>query len=202
MSEQPQSVHDDIAFMRSLAEAGRDKPMLGGAILLAAGAIFGTASLVVWYQAAVRSVEGVMYPAVWGGAFLLYLACLIPLLGRLPRSANTMQAATGIAWSGAGWAMLFICASLFVLSHRLESAAPMFAIASIFMALYGAAWWVAATLMRRRWMQVCAVGSFVMAVAIAWFSNSHTMWLLYAASLFAFLAAPGLVLMRQARRAG
>ena len=48
MAQPNHNLSDDIAFMRSLAEAGRDRPMVGGSILLAAGAIYGAASLTVW----------------------------------------------------------------------------------------------------------------------------------------------------------
>ena len=41
MTDQNQAMRDDIAFMRTLAEAGREGPLNGGSILVAAGLIFG-----------------------------------------------------------------------------------------------------------------------------------------------------------------
>ena len=39
--DQMQSVHDDIAYMKALAQEGRQAPLLGGFILISAGLIFG-----------------------------------------------------------------------------------------------------------------------------------------------------------------
>ena len=46
--DQTQSLHDDIAYMRAMAQEGRNAPLLSGPIMVAAGIIFGTASLVQW----------------------------------------------------------------------------------------------------------------------------------------------------------
>ena len=43
--DQMQNVKDDIAFMRALAAEGQRTPLLGGAIMAAAGVIFAIASL-------------------------------------------------------------------------------------------------------------------------------------------------------------
>ena len=42
------AIRDDIAFMRALAEQGQRGPLIGGAIMLAGGGLFGTASLIIW----------------------------------------------------------------------------------------------------------------------------------------------------------
>ena len=41
MTDQNQAIRDDIAFMRALAEEGRQTPLLGGSVLVAVGLIFG-----------------------------------------------------------------------------------------------------------------------------------------------------------------
>ncbi|MBU1374366.1 MAG: hypothetical protein KKE02_21840 [Alphaproteobacteria bacterium] len=201
MTDQNQSLRDDIAFLRDLAEAGRDRPMIGGSILLMVGSIFGVASLVVWYLASVRGLGGVMYSIVWGFAFVLYMAFLIPLLRRLPKTAGASQAAAGVAWSAVGLAIFVVFVSLWVLSYRLHIPNLMLVFPSILMGLYGASWFVAATLLRQRWLHLIAVASFGMALVNAWFASGHTVWLIYGVSLLALLAAPGFVLMRQGRTA-
>lgn len=202
MTDQNQTVREDIAFMRSLAEAGRDRPMLGGAILVACGLIFGGASLVVWYLASYRGMAGMMYPTVWGVAFLLYLATLIPLVRRIPRTASGAQAAAGIAWSGVGWSSFVIVLSLMLISGRTQNWLVMWALPSIFMALYGSVWLLAASLFRKPWIYLTAVASFAAALVSAWFAaEGQTVWLIYGLSLFALLAGPGLYMMRQTRAA-
>jgi hypothetical protein len=201
MTDQNQTLRDDISFMRGLAEAGRDRPMVGGSIMLVAGLIFGAASLAVWYFAAVSGIEGWMYSAVWGAAFLLYMVFLVPLLRALPRTAGAYQAAAGIAWSGVGWSIFFIVLSMGVMSYRLQTPYMMMALPSVLMALYGASWFVGAILLRQRWLYGVAFGSFALALVNAWFANGDAVWLIYGVGLLVLMAAPGAVLMRQARRA-
>lgn len=202
MTDQNQTLREDIAFMRGLAEAGLDRPMLGGAILFACGLIFGAASLVVWWLAAVAGMDGWMYSAVWGSSFVIYMATLAVLLRRMPRTAAPNQAAAGAAWSGVGWAIFFIGVSFGVLSWRLRIPDLMLAFPSVLMALYGAAWFTASVAFRQRWMMLVGAASFVMAPVTAWLATGHAVWLVYGLSLLALLSAPGLHLMRQGRRAG
>jgi len=68
-----QSVRDDIAFMRALAEEGRSTPLLGGAIMLTAGLVFGGASLAHF----IISISGAhltpwIYPTLWVGAGVFF----------------------------------------------------------------------------------------------------------------------------------
>ena len=44
--DQVQSVHDDIAYMKALAQEGRQAPLVGGRILITAGLVFGVAAIV------------------------------------------------------------------------------------------------------------------------------------------------------------
>ena len=60
--DQMQSVRDDIAYMRGLAHEGRTTPLLGGSILIAAGLIFGTASVGHW--AIISGVVGLSVSAL------------------------------------------------------------------------------------------------------------------------------------------
>lgn len=202
MTDQNQSLREDIAFLRAMAEAGRDRPMVGGSILLAAGLIFGAASLIVWWFAAVQGVRGWMYNAVWGSAFVLYMAVLFWLLRTLPKAAGNLQAATGVAWSAVGWAIFVIGFSLGLMSWRLHMPNLLLAFPSVLLALYGAAWMVGGILLRTPWMRGVAFAAFVMALVNAWFAGGQVVWLIYGLSLLALLAAPGFVLMRQSRKAG
>ena len=197
-----QTLREDIAFIRGLAEAGRDRPMVGGSILLTCGLVFGVASLIVWYLAALRGQGGWMYLTIWGSAFVIFMVALFPLLRSLPRTAGANQAAVGIAWSAVGVAIFFIWASMMLLSVKLGIPYLMVVFPSILMSLYGAAWWLGATLLRQRWQYAIAFGAFAMALVTAWYADGPTVWLVYGLGLLGLLALPGAVLMAQARRAG
>ena len=202
MTDQNQSLRDDIAFMRGLAEAGQDRPMAGGSILLACGVIFGGASLVVWWLSSRLGMDGAMYPLVWGAASALYFAFLIPLLRSLPRTGNAKQIAAGMAWSGVGWSSFTIVVSLIVMSVRSGDWLFMWTLPSVFMCLYGAVWFLAAVQWRKGWLWATALGAFAAALVNAWFaSEGQLVWLLFGISLLLVMGLPGLHLMRQARAA-
>lgn len=200
MADQNQAM-DDIAFMRALAEDGRKSPLAGGAILVAAGAIFGGTALAVWYgRTQALFTEGWMYPAVWSGALAIFLIAL-RLLDRGPRAATAANRAMGIAWTGAGWAIGFVVLSLMVAASRLGDWRLMGVVPSVILAIYGAAWFLAAAVSRTRWLFGVAFGAFAAALVTAWFAtDAITVNLVYAAALLLLMVVPGLVLMRQARR--
>jgi hypothetical protein len=72
-------------------------------------------------------------------------------------------------------------------------------IPSMILALYGAAWMVAAAVSRARWAAVASAGSYAAALGSAWLCTTNAAYLWYAAALFLLLALPGAVMMRGAR---
>jgi len=197
------AIRDDIAFMRGLAEAGRDGPMRGGAILLAAGSIFGIASLAVYWLSVIQGASGWMYWAVWGVAGIIFLGAFVPLVRGVPRTGSTRQIVAGMAWTGMGWASSAIWFSLMVMSLRTRDSHVMLALLPVYMSLYGGAWFVAALAWRKAWMWLTAFAACAAALTGAWFAaDGPIVWLIYGVSLMAVLALPGLHLMRQSRAAG
>lgn len=201
MSDQNQALRDDIAFLRVLAESGRDKPMPGGAILFAVGLIYGAASLLVWRLALRDPSDWLSINTTWMGAGVICLAVVSVLLRRIPKQATTLQAASGIAWSAAGLMSLFISLSLGVIGWRMQSLVPVYGMPSIILAVYGGVWFIGGTLLRQRWMQLCALASFATTLIAAWVATQPAVFLVFGLALLALLAAPGAVLMRQGRTA-
>lgn len=198
-----EAIRDDIAFLRSLAEDGRNGPMSGGSILFAGGLIFGAASLAAWFALARNLVTGnLFFPVVWFGAAGLFTLVMSALKRRMGPRGGASRAA-GVAWSGAGWAVLVIVISLMIASWRAGDWLLMGPLPAVILTVYGSAWYVGAVLTRVRWVYAVAFGSFAMALVAAWFAaQPATLFLVFAASLLALLALPGFLLMRQTRRAG
>lgn len=194
------TLSDDIAFLRALAEAGRDGPVNGGSILVASGLLFGTASAVIWAAA----VAGVAVPGiqfVWAIALVLFLAYLA-YQKRGARPASEASRLQGLAWSGLGWAMGTVVVSLLLMAVRTNIWQIAAAISPVILSLYGAAWVGAAGLSRVRWLNLVGAGSFLAALLNAWLAAEGTAYLLvYAVSLYLLVALPGLILMRRARAA-
>lgn len=201
MTDQNQSLREDIAFVRQMAEAGQNRPMLGGQILVVCGAIYGLASLVVWYMLAVMGRPAGESWIPWAVSSILWLMALIPMVRSTRRDGAGPQQIAGQAWASVGYAIFAIALSLVVVSERLHIPLIMGIFPSVLMALYGAAWSIAATAFQKRWMHLVAIASFVMAPVNGWFANSPTIYLVYAFSLLGLLTVPGLYVVRQSRAA-
>ncbi|HEY8572006.1 hypothetical protein [Phenylobacterium sp.] len=195
------SLRNDIAFLKSLAEDGRTGPLLGGPVALTSGLLFGTASLAIWAGAKL-GVPGDNLVWAWPVAGTIFGLFMAAYLRRVGPGRGSAQRASAIAWSGAGWAMFTVIASLLLIAYRTQTWQVAAAISPIILALYGCAWFVAGRIYKSLWVSLIAFGSFAMALVNAWFATEGvTGFLVYAVTLYLLVAAPGVLMMRQARRA-
>jgi hypothetical protein len=202
MTDRHNAIHDDIAFMRTLAEEGRKTPMIGGSVLLAAGLIFGGAELL---GVALQSTGA---PGSWAppvGAMALFTVVLAALKRRAAALANagsTANRATAAMWRAIGWSIMLLVAALALAASRLGDVRIMAAVPVVIFALYGAGWQVAAAVSRIGWLRGIAFGSYLAAFLTAGFAAQPLLAnLITAGGLFALMAAPGYALMRQSGRA-
>ena len=202
MTDQNNAIRDDIAFMRALAEEGRQTPMLGGSVLLAAGLIFGTANGLGAYLTATRNSFANSAGALPLGAVLVFFVVLAILkrkhAGR-PGASSPVNRATGTMWRAVGWSIMLMVAALGVAAWRLNDWRLMAALPIVIFALYGAGWQVAAAMTRSNWLRWVAFGSYAAAGLTAYFaSDPAASSLISTVGLLTLVAAPGFVLMRQA----
>lgn len=198
----PDTIRDDITYMRQLVEQGRNAPILGGVFLTCAGVIFGAACFVQWVMT-LRGVQGsVPIIGLWSGATGLFaLVWLVFFLQMRARGA----AATGIsnksfnaAWLSAGignMAASIGVAIAGVVSH--SPSAMMLAYPPMVFGFYGTAWLVAGILVQRFWMLGAAAVAYLFAIILALLSMQA--WLLPAMgiALLVTLGIPGILLMRE-----
>ena len=194
-------LRDDIAFMRALAEEGRSAPMLGGGILLAAGLIFGAASLLHWtILAGLLKLTPWAFPVIWIGAALGF-GLVASLAGRRSRSKigsnASVNRATGAAWSAVGGAIFVIFLAVAVMAARTGDPRLMDVIPLIILTLYGSAWMVGAAMSGKRWMTATALLSYASAIGVTWFVDGTSILLVFNVILVAVALIPGLILMRQ-----
>lgn len=201
VTEEMKAIRDDIAFMRALAEEGRQAPMLGGGVLVAAGATFGLASLVQWATTTGLLVVSPWAPLViWLGAAAVFGIAARTVIRRSQGKAGaqaSVNRATGAAWSAVGWTIFVIWIALMAMGFRTKNWAVMEVFPIIILALYGAAWAIAAAMTRKGWMRLTAVGCFLAAMVMGLLAGTPHMLLAYAACLVLFAVIPGLALMRQ-----
>lgn len=199
---QIQDLKADIAFMKALAQEGQQTPLLGGAILVAAGLIFGLASLAHWALLTGRLSLGTPWAPliIWGSAMVVFFIALTLLrrgLASKPGASSPGNRAAGMAWASVGWTIFALSGAIAVIGYKTHSPMITAIFPSLILALYGGGWSVAAAMSRKTWLWLTAIGSYVAAVVVAWFCTSPVIFLAYAGALLLLAVLPGFLLMRQ-----
>ena len=69
----PNTIHEDISYMRQLAEKGRNGPIVGGAFLAAAGVVFGITCLLQWAAMTGRlAISDREIGWIWTAAYVVF----------------------------------------------------------------------------------------------------------------------------------
>jgi MFS family permease len=206
MTSQNEDPAADIAWMRRLAEEGSQAPVRGASILMAAGLIFGVASLFHWGQLTDRlgQVPGVIGIG-WLVATILFLGVVTIVNLGMRRRTGVMTSANrafAAAWSAVGFGIFALFVALMINDYRMgpdQGFTAMWLIPSIIFAFYGLGWAVTASMLRSRTLWLLAIASLIACPAMALLTGSTEQYLAYAAALFLLMALPGWMLMRQAR---
>jgi hypothetical protein len=206
MTDDIAGLRNDIAFLRGLAEEGRGAPKPGGALLFTAGTAYGLASLASWaLRTGLVTAPPRTYGMIWYGASAIFLAVLAVVIARRRATPNVRspgQRAIRTAWTGVGWGIFTLMFAVGLVSWRAHSSVAYMLAPPIVLALYGVSWSVAAAVAKRRWIWVTAIGSYAGALLTAFLGGRPEALLVYAAAMVLLAAVPGVILMRQARRAG
>lgn len=199
--EKIQTLKDDIAFMKALAQEGSAVPLLFGGVMVAAGVIFGLGSVGHWLlDSGVLQLSPWFFMVNWLGAGAVFgiVANLILRRARTrPGYSAGVNKATGAAWSGVGFAIFACWAGLTAFGVTTGQWGVMNVFPILILALYGAAWFVAASLSGKGWLMLIAIGSFAGAVVMGALSGTDYLMLGYAACLVLLAVLPGWLLMRQ-----
>lgn len=200
-NDQMQSLRDDIAYMKAMAQEGSRGPLLGGAVLVTAGLVFGVTAVAHYLiDAGVLNLPEAAYAVIWLGAMAIFAVALMILLGRLrgrPGAMSPANRASGVAWMVVGIGVFALFLALVVLSWRLGTGAPFAIFPSLILALYGAGWAVSAAMSDKKWLWWVAIGAWIGAPLIALLTGDPAQYLAYAVGLLLLTVAPGLALIRQ-----
>ena len=189
----PAHAVEDLAFLRDLAESGRDAPFGGGDYLIAGGGWFALASLIVW--AGAQGFFGLGLPSAhlaWviaAAVVAVHLALLIRRDRALPET--TSNRALGAVWSAIGFGIFAFWLGAFVLSLRSgsEAVGPVMSTISLHvLSAYGVAW-----------TGGVAAASFFAVPLMAAVQGSGHEYLVYALVLVATAVVPGFRLRAAAR---
>jgi hypothetical protein len=205
MSDDRQTVQDDLAFMRQLVDAGNSRTaMAGGSAFLAGGLIYGAQCFLQWL--AIMEIMP-LGPLGWISVSLVPTAIFLAVLTWIlwgaaglvePRHSRFINA----IFSAAGATNLVILIVIGTYAVRKNSGEIWMLYACIVFALQGAGWLVAYTLRRHLWLLAVALGWFASAIVLGFYIGSPAEFVLVCAlSLVLFMALPGYVMMQLAKRA-
>lgn len=195
-------LYGDIAYMKKLAEEGRQAPVMVGPILVAAALWFGAATFIQWMVALGQiALGGWGVLALWVGAGLGFGALLYILIRRIGQTAGAQtrdNKAIGAAWSACGYTIFGMWLVFMAYGFSTQTWAIMSIMPSVVMVAYGAAWMIGAEVLKKSWMLLVGLISFAGAGALAWFAATHWTFGIYIALLVAVALLPGLHLMKLA----
>lgn len=197
----------EIAYVKALAEEGRNAPLVGGALYLIWGLVIGVAAFVTWLRAA----EIVALPSFVGGLLFWVIALAAgwglsffigPKIGAKPGALTVGNRTAKAAWFGVGVFLLIYWLALIALEGRFAAAGvppgamfgTMFPVA---FGVYGIAFHTTATAARLDWMRGFAIAAWIFSIASLYYLADATQFLIAAAGSFICAALPGLLLMRR-----
>ena len=206
MTDHNENPAADIAWMRRLAEEGSESPVKGGSILMAAGLIYGAASLFEWAQVTglagpIAGVRGVS----WLVGTAVFLVTLTFVNMRLRSGTGVMTSANrafAAVWTAVGIGIFALFLALIINDVRMgpdQGFTAMWLVPSIIFAFYGLGWAVTAAMLRSRILWLLAATALAACPALALLTGSASQYLAYAAALFLLMGLPGFLLMRSVR---
>ncbi len=204
MTAKTQSAQDDLAYMRTVVEQGGRPRMAGALIYMAAGLIYGTETLVHWGQSInlIRLSESatLTFVAACTLLFVLVMGVLIVRDKTRGVGAGTGSRALNAAFGGAGLANIALMAIFGVNAWRQHDFMIWMLYPCVVFALQGAAWYVAFMLRWKIWMLTVSLGCLATSVVMGLVIGTPTFNLVAALACFAWLAVPGAIMARDARR--
>jgi hypothetical protein len=191
----------DLAYVRTLAEEGRNAPLLSGRYLVLFGVLLTIAYSVHW-----ALITGIFGPAqsTWTlGNWIGFAVCagigswLVDRHVRaLPGRAAVVNRVDGAVWRGAALGVVAVAVGTVVQDAISDQGVAENAIMAVGFAVYGVALGATAVIARQAWLRWFSWLSFAASAVLWTFLNEPWVYLVAATASVAVLLAPGLVLMR------
>jgi len=200
MNAEQQKAADDLAFLRALAEGGRESQMATGAGLLAGGVLYALQCFVFGAQMyGWLHMSDAVQTAFAAGVTVVFLLAIAWITWRnrgSVESGGVVARALQAAFASAGMATLALVAAFGLVAVRERSLTIWLLFPCAVFALQGAAWMIAWMLRRRTWLAVVAFGWLLCAVALSWSIETPLYPFVAGAALVLFMAIPGAIIMR------
>ncbi len=199
----------EIAYVRSMAEEGRNAPLVGGMLYVIWGAVIAFAALLSFFKVA----SAIKLPLI-GGLWIWILALAIgwgasfvlgPRAGLKPGAMTIGNRTATAAWFAVGVyiSLLWIAALAFRGRFAAIGVDPDFLFDLMFpvaFGLYGIAFYATAVAARLAWMRGFAVAAWIFSIAALYFVGDGRQLLIGAAGSVVCALLPGVLLMRREPR--
>lgn len=202
MTDTTHTAEENLAFLRRLAHAGQEAPLMAGPYLVAGGAWFGAASLVQWPL--LRNLIGLSFGQatfawlVAAVGFAVHLALLIRRdRHRVENAANRVVNA---AWMGVGLGIFAFWLGVAAMAWQRSDGFVMNTIILQVLTVYGIAWIIAAAATGQGWMKANAFFALLTVPVLGAFVGTGHEYLVYAIALVLTAVVPGVRLSRLARQ--
>jgi len=195
----------ELAYVRSLAEEGRNAPLVGGRFFLIWGGLIGFTALLIYVNyAAALNLGFVNGFAPWIGAFVAGWVLSFTLgrrTGSKPGALTIGNQTTNSVWLAVGIFMTLFWLTLMVVhdNYTAVGMAPYFLFSLMFpvaFGLYGVAFFATATAARLGWLRYFSYLSWGFAIVSLFLLDSPHQLLVGAIGSLVCAALPGLILMR------
>lgn len=200
------SLSDDLAYVRAVAESGRNAPLLGGRFLAWWGGLLGPAYLIHYGLASDRLTLGDMaYFYMWGGFMLIGTAGFFALVRKVspetPGQASVGAQVEANVWKIAGFVLSAYFLTLFVKAFTGGDAIAGFEHSlSVVFSVYAIALFTSGAIVGNRVLKTAAYGALAMIALSTWFAGTAEIWAVAALGVFLTVFLPGVVLMVQEPR--
>ena len=196
------SLHDALAYVRDLAEAGQQAPLLGGRFLTFWGALISVAYFLHYAIAAdLFGWPTVAYGWVWGAFIVVGLigqAVLGYSLCNKPGSHSVGNRSEATVWMAGGFALFAYFGTLIIKSLVVGGPMPGFESSlPIVFAVYGVSLITSGIMGKQKILTYAGYGALAMLALAIWFDGTDFSWAVASLAAFVTVLVPGLVLLRQ-----
>lgn len=202
MTMSNQSLTDDLAYLRDMADAGSNAPLLGGRFLAWWGGL--TALAYLGHYAIIEGMMGlqpIAFAWMWGAYGVLgfggYKLLQMTFPSSKPGAASTGNKVSGLVWTGAGITLFAYFSGAILRSFADGQASDAFFWSvPLVLGVYGLSQLTSGVIAGNKVLTMAGWGAIASVAAAVFLIGSNVLWLLGAAVAFLTVFLPGVMLLR------
>ena len=196
-----QTLQEDLAYIRDLAEAGQSAPLLGGRFMVWWGGL--TSLAYAAHYLILSGLAGIDPQALawlWSGFGVIGLAGFFLLLRSMPRDkpgmSSTGNKVEGEVWKIGGYALFAYFIALMLKAFSGAGAEGFTYSLPVVFALYAVGLYTSGTLANNQTLRRASLAALGVLALAVWFQATQFIWAIAALGVFLTVFVPGLILMR------